>query len=332
MTTIYQVAEKAGVSLSTVSRVLNGNKSVNKQLRKKVEAAMSELNYRPNSIARSLASNRSDSIGVLVSELNSPFFGEMMEAIEAVLRAANKHVIITVGHNDLAQEQDGVEFLISRNCDALILHVEALSDEQLYAINESKIPLALVNRMVPGLEDKCICLNNEKGGYLSTKHLIELGHRRIAYISGPLDKSDASERLAGHKRALMDAGIAFDKNLFFEGDYSEASGIQGLSSFMDKDVIFSALVCANDWMATGAMTRARDYDITLPDELSIVGFDNVIFARQVFPKLTTIHNPIKQMAEMAARNILRQVYKIPMDVIPMFDPELVRRDSTAQKK
>ena len=331
MTTIYQVAEKAGVSLSTVSRVLNGNQSVNEKLRQKVERAMAELDYRPNSIARSLASNRSDSIGVLVSELNSPFFGEMMEAIEAVIRAANKHVLVTVGHNDLEQEKDGVEFLISRNCDALILHVEALSDEHLFALNRDKIPLALVNRLVPGLEDGCVCLNNEKGGYLSTKHLLELGHKRIAYISGPLDKNDANERLAGHRRALMEAGIAFDKKLFFEGDYSEESGIQGITHFIENKTEFSALVCANDWMASGAMTRARDYNLALPDDLSIVGFDNVIFARQVFPKLTTIHNPIRQMAEMAAKNILHRVYDIKMDLVPMFDPELIVRDSSKEK-
>jgi LacI family transcriptional regulator len=328
MTTIYQVAEKAGVSLSTVSRVLNGNQSVNIKLRKKVEAVMQDLSYRPNSIARSLASSRSDSVGVLVSELNSPFFGEMMEAIEAVLRAANKHVIFTVGHNDLEQEQDGIDFLISRKCDALILHVEALSDEHLFSLNKNKIPLALVNRLVPGLETGCVCLNNERGGYLSTKHLVELGHKRIAYISGPLSKSDANQRLAGHRRALMEGGIAFDKHLFYEGDYTEESGADGITHFIENQSSFSALVCASDWMAAGAMTRARDYQLTMPDKLSIVGFDNAIFARQVFPKLTTIHNPIREMAEMAAKNILKRVYNMNVEIIPMFDPELKIRDSS----
>lgn len=328
MTTIYQVAEKAGVSLSTVSRVLNGNQSVNIKLRKKVEAAMQDLEYRPNSIARSLASSRSDSVGVLVSELNSPFFGEMMEAIEAVLRAANKHVIFTVGHNDLEQEQDGIDFLISRKCDALILHVEAMSDEQLFSLNKNKIPLALVNRLVPGLESGCVCLNNEKGGYLSTKHLIDLGHKRIAYISGPLSRSDANQRLAGHRRALMEGGIAFDKHLFYEGDYTEESGANGITHFIDNKSNFSALVCASDWMAAGAMTRARDYQLTMPDMLSIVGFDNAIFARQVFPKLTTIHNPIREMAEMAAKNILQRVYNMDVNIVPMFDPKLKIRDSS----
>lgn len=328
MTTIYQVAEKAGVSLSTVSRVLNGNKSVNQEMRKKVEQAMEELNYKPNSIARSLASSRSDSVGVLVSELNSPFFGEMMEAIEARLRASNKHVIITVGHNDLEQEEYGIDFLISRNCDALILHVEALSDEQLRQINETKKPIALVNRLVNGLEDVSVRLNNEKGGYLSTKHLLDLGHKNIACISGPLDKKDAFERFEGHKRALAEANVPFDKSLFVEGDYSEISGMLGLTRLIESKVNFSAVVCANDWMASGAMVGARSYNMRLPEDLSIVGFDNVIFARQVFPKLTTIHNPIKQMSDMAAKSILNRVYKTGVEVDPMFDPELIIRDST----
>lgn len=328
MATIYEVAERADVSLSTVSRVLNGKRTVNETLKARVEKAMRELDYRPSSVARSLASNRSDSVGLLVSELNTPFFGEMMKAVESTLRVANKHVIITVGHNDLDQENDSVEFLISRNCDALILHVEALTDESLALINKNKIPVALVNRFVPGMEEACICLNNELGGYLSTKHLIDLGHKRIAYIAGPDRKADANERLAGHKRALKEAGIAFDIKLFYQGDFTEVGGSQGLSHFIQQGVDFSALVCANDWMASGAMTCARDLNIRMPEDLSIVGFDNVLFAHHVHPKLTTVNNPIDDMGAMAAKSILNRVYKQNVDINNVFDPELVVRNST----
>ena len=169
MATIYQVAERAGVSLSTVSRVLNGKTTVNATLKAKVEKAMLELNYRPNSVARSLATSRSDSVGILVSELNTPFFGDLMQGVESTLRVADKHVIITVGHNNLETEQDAVEFLISRNCDALIMHAEAMRDEDLVALNEKRLPIALVNRQVTGLENNCIALDNEKGGYLATE-------------------------------------------------------------------------------------------------------------------------------------------------------------------
>ncbi|HAA96576.1 MAG TPA: LacI family transcriptional regulator, partial [Alteromonas macleodii] len=301
MPTIYQVAERAGVSLSTVSRVLNGKASVNKVLKERVEKAVKELNYRPNSVARSLANNRTDSVGVLVPELNAPFFGDLMQAVESTLRAADKHVIISVGRNCLETEKDAVEFLISRNCDALIMHAEALSDEYLLELNQSKLPVALVNRQVEGLPEACTSLDNEKGGYLATRHLLELGHKDIAYISGPTDKCDASLRLEGHKRALSEAGLPINPQLIFNGDYSEEDGKIGLLELMARDMPFTALVCANDWMASGAISCARDLGMSLPHDLSVVGFDDVVFAHHVFPRLTTVSNPIAEMAEMSAK-------------------------------
>jgi|TARA_B100000519_G_scaffold100400_1_gene87096 LacI family transcriptional regulator len=328
--TIYQVAERAGVSLSTVSRVLNGKASVNKVLKERVEKAVKELNYRPNSVARSLANNRTDSVGVLVPELNAPFFGDLMQAVESTLRAADKHVIISVGRNCLETEKDAVEFLISRNCDALIMHAEALSDEYLLELNQSKLPVALVNRQVEGLPEACTSLDNEKGGYLATRHLLELGHKDIAYISGPTDKCDASLRLEGHKRALSEAGLPINPQLIFNGDYSEEDGKIGLLELMARDMPFTALVCANDWMASGAISCARDLGMSLPHDLSVVGFDDVVFAHHVFPRLTTVSNPIAEMAEMSAKYILNKVYGQANNVQLYFEPSLVVRESTVK--
>lgn len=330
MPTIYQVAERAGVSLSTVSRVLNGKASVNKVLKERVEKAVKELDYRPNSVARSLANNRTDSVGVLVPELNAPFFGDLMQAVESTLRAADKHVIISVGRNCLETEKDAVEFLISRNCDALIMHAEALSDEYLLELNQSKLPVALVNRQVEGLPEACTSLDNEKGGYLATRHLLELGHKDIAYISGPTDKCDASLRLEGHKRALSEAGLPINPQLIFNGDYSEEDGKIGLLELMARDVPFTALVCANDWMASGAISCARDLGMSLPHDLSVVGFDDVVFAHHVFPRLTTVSNPIAEMAEMSAKYILNKVYGQANNVQLYFEPSLVVRESTVK--
>lgn len=327
MATIYQVAEHAGVSLSTVSRVLNGRTTVNPKMREKVEAAMRELNYRPSSVARSLATNRSDSVGVLVSELDTPFFGEMMQAIEATLREANKHVIITVGHNDQAQEVDAVDFLISRNCDALIMHSEGMTDEQLWAVNQEKLPIALINRELTGLDEGCFGLDNEQGGYLATKYLIDKGHTRIGYISGPKRKNDAMERLAGHKRALAEANLSVEDSLIYEGNYKEENGRDGLISIHQRHPNMTALVCANDWMASGAMSCARDLGLSLPDDLSIVGFDDVVFAHHVYPKLTTVSNPVYKMGEMAAKSILNRVYGEKHRLQFQYEAELIERDS-----
>ena len=277
-----------------------------------------------------MANNRTDSVGVLVPELNAPFFGDLMQAVESTLRAADKHVIISVGRNCLETEKDAVEFLISRNCDALIMHAEALSDEYLLELNQSKLPVALVNRQVEGLPDACTSLDNEKGGYLATRHLLELGHKDIAYISGPTDKCDASLRLEGHKRALSEAGLPINPQLIFNGDYSEEDGKIGLLELMARDVPFTALVCANDWMASGAISCARDLGMSLPHDLSVVGFDDVVFAHHVFPRLTTVSNPIAEMAEMSAKYILNKVYGQANNVQLYFEPSLVVRESTVK--
>lgn len=332
MTTIYQVSELAGVSLATVSRVINKNTRVSEKTREKVLAAMKELDYRPNSIARSLASKRSDSVGILVSELHGLFYSEVMSEIEAELRSAEKHVIIAAGHSKEAEEIDGIEFLISRRCDALILHVEAVSDEYLIELSRGSTPIVLINRHIQEIAGNCISLNNEQGGYLATKALLESGHRDFAYIAGPLWKSDSKKRFAGHKRALAEYGQDFSSKLVYEGDYQEVSGGKGMTYLLQQNIPFTALVCANDEMASGAMTVAREHHIAMPLELSIVGFDNIIFARHLYPKLSTVNYPVGKMARMAACWILKNVYKNDQLVIQnLFEPEFISRDSIKVK-
>jgi LacI family transcriptional regulator len=328
MATIYEVSKLAGVSLATVSRVMNKNARVSDKTRDKVLEAMEQLGYRPNTIAQSLASNRSNSIGILVSELNGPFFGQMMAGIESEIRAAGKHVIITTGHSELEKEKDGIDFLISRNCDAIIVHVEAVSDEYLTELSKKGIPIYLMSRRVDAISENCISLDNEQGGYLATKHIIEQGHKDIAYIAGPQFKADAYNRLLGHKRALNEYGIRFNEQLFSEGDFKEIGGHDGLKSFIKTKLPFSAIVCANDEIASGAMKYAREHGYNLPNDLSIIGFDNVIFANYLYPKLTTIDNPVNQMGKMTAKLVLKNVYKQKnITVQHVFLPNLVERDS-----
>lgn len=329
MATIYEVSELAGVSLATVSRVINNSGKVRSVTRKKVEAAMRELGYRPNSIAQSLASNRSNSVGVLVPELHGPFFGTMLSCIEEELRGAGKHVIITAGHSDEDHEKESIEFLASRRCDALILHVYAISDEYILSLREKSVPIVVIGRRIAEMENHCIDIDNEYGSYLATKAQIELGHRQLAYISGPLWKSDGKERLAGFKRALEEYGIPFQRGLLAEGDYEETSGRQCMKRLLQQDLPFSALVCANDEMAAGAIVMARQRGLSIPDDLSVIGFDNVFFTRYMHPQLSTVDYPIDEMGRMAARCVLRDVYgKHGLDVRNRFEPALVRRGST----
>jgi LacI family transcriptional regulator len=268
-------------------------------------------------------------VGLLVSELHGSFFGDMMSSIESMLRDAGKHVVITAGHSEAEKEKQAIEFLISRRCDALILNAEAVSEEYLKSLLDNNIEIILINRNLESLQERCIVLDNQLGGYLATKAAIEQGHRNIAYISGPHFKEDAQQRLAGHKQALEEAGIPFDSSLCFEGGYHESEGQDGFNTLFKQNDSFTALICANDEMASGAMTAAREHGLSIPNDLSIIGFDNVLFARYLYPKLTTVDNPIAKMGEMAANWVLSNIYntKTSTPINHLFKPELIIRDS-----
>jgi LacI family transcriptional regulator len=328
---MYEVAKLADVSIATVSRVVNTDSRVAEKTRQKVLSAMLSLGYQPNSIAQSLATRTSNSVGVLVSELHGAFYGAMLSAVEETLRAAGKFVLVATGHDREDQEREAIRFLVSRNCDALIVHVSGLSDKFLVEHNKTSTPLVVVNRKVRGIADRCFSLDNELGGYLAAQSLLQLKHRKIAYISGPLDWADAQQRLKGHKRALADARVAFDPRLLYEGDYHETGGSEALIRLFDKGIEFSAVVCANDEMAAGAMAAAHDRGLKLPEELSIVGFDNAPISRYVYPKLSTVHYPITDMSHMAARWVLQNVYQQEnLDVRQrVFEPSFIARDSVS---
>ena len=328
MATIYEVSKLAGVSLATVSRVMNNSGRVSPKTRKKVLLAMKSLNYQPNTIAQSLASRRSNCVGVLVSELHGPIFGALVSSIEEELRLAGKFTIFAVGHSDEVKEKEGINFLISRNCDALILHLEAIADDYLLEQKNSVIPFVIINRNVQGLEGNCISLNNEQGGYEATKLLLDLGHRDIAYISGPVTWGDSSARLAGHKRALAEFNINFDEQLTIEGDYLVLGGNRAMKQLFERGIQFSAVICANDEMAVGALDVIRERGLSIPDDISVVGYDNVRWAPFLSPKLTTVNNPIRDMGRMAARWVLKNVYnEDELTIQTIFEPEIVPRES-----
>jgi LacI family transcriptional regulator len=331
--TIYEVSKRAGVSLATVSRVMNDSGKVSPLTRKRVEDAMKELGYRPNSAAQSLASNRSNSIGVIVPVLYGPFYGEMLSAIETELRAAGKHVVITTGDAEEAGEKNGIEFLLSKGCDALILRLDWIGNEYLVDLaRRDETPFVVLDRQIPEIEDRCLYLDNELGGYIATRSVLERGHRAIAYISGPLWKDDATSRLAGHRRALEEFGVEYDPSLFYEGNFEESGGNRGMEHLLQVGRSFSAVICANDEMAAGAFGVARERDILIPDEISIMGFDNVFFTPYFRPRLSTVQNPVREMGQMAARWVLKEVYgATDIEIRHRFEPTLVPRSSVAAK-
>ncbi|ENM3950211.1 LacI family DNA-binding transcriptional regulator [Vibrio cholerae] len=327
MATIKHVSEHAGVSQATVSRVINGTSRVSHDKKLKVEKAIKELGYRPNSIAQALASSRTGSVGIVVPELGGPFYSGILHCLEENLRRFGYHAIVTAGSNTEQGQRESVEFLLGRRVDALILHVQHLSDDYLISLEEQGIPVVLVNRFIPEMYRSCIDIDNELGGKLATQYLLQKGHTEIACITGPLDKSDARGRLQGYRRALEDAGLEYNEALVSEAGFTEETGGIATKKLLKRDCRFTAIFASNDHMAFGAFEVLREAGYFIPNDISLVGFDDNIFARYLTPSLTTINFPIEQMSIEAVQLTLQKLNKNKQDVNFKLNPALVVRDS-----
>ncbi len=326
MATIKDVSKYAGVSQATVSRVVNGTSRVSHDKKLKVEKAIKELDYRPNTIAQALASNRSGNIGVVVPEL-SGFYSDMLQGIEDQLRRFGYHLVVTVGSNNEASQKEAINFLLGRRVDALILHTQHISDDALIDLERSGVPLALINRVIPELMSSCIELDNELGGKIATRYLIEQGHRQIACLTGPLSKADARARLQGYRVALEEAGIEYREALVVEAGFTEETGASAMHKLNKRQCSFSAVFASNDHMAFGAFEVLKKNKVSVPKDVSLVGFDNIHFARYLTPSLTTVNFPIEQMSSEAVQLVLQKLNNKKIDIDFKFSPSLIIRDS-----
>ncbi len=327
MATIKEVSELAKVSQATVSRVVNGYSGVSYDKRVRVEEAMKTLGYRPNSIAKALASNRTGSIGLVVPELAGPFYSGMMHNVEAEVRKHGYHLIITAGGLTAKSQREAIDFLLSRRVDGLILHTQSLTDDNLIDLVQEGVVLSTMNRFVPEIPENCVYLDNELGGLLMTRHLHEMGHSRIACISGPMHKTDARSRLQGYRSGLEEVGLSFDESLVVEGLFTEESGCLAMKKLLARNIEFSAVFCCNDHMAFGAAGVLRAQGYNLPNDMSVAGFDNIGFSRYTTPGLTTVNFPVEKMSEQAVHLVLKQLGKKLPEVQYRLTPKIVVRES-----
>jgi LacI family transcriptional regulator len=326
---IKDVARAAGVSVSTVSRVINDSASVIPEKRQAVLAAMADLKYQPNSLARALVNNRSDCIGLLVGEIESPFFGQLMAGVHRVVMAAGKHVIVTAGYHKADQERSAIRFMQERRCDGLVIHSKALPDAEIIELIERGVPVTLINRLIPGYEARSVYLNNEYGAYLATRHLIRNGHRNIAYVGTNIAIEDGQSREAGYQRALTEAGIEFDARKLVKAFPDEEGGNYAMAEVIARNLAITALFAYNDAMAAGATMMLQDAGWRVPQQISIVGFDDVILARIIKPHLTTIRYPVNEMGALAAQLVLHELdARFEINEHPLcFTPRLIERQS-----
>ncbi|WP_329350354.1 substrate-binding domain-containing protein [Vibrio natriegens] len=331
MATIKDVAKEAGVSVATVSRVINKSPKASQNSIDAVTQAMSKLGYRPNAAARALVSQSTNTIGVLVSDVSDPFFGTLVKSVDNVARENGKHILIGNGYHNADDERRALDLLANSRCDALVIHAKGLSDEELIAYAKEVKGLVLINRHIPELAERCISLDNRKGAFLATEYLIRHGHRKIACIASSHDIEDTDERLQGYQSALKEHGIELSKSYVEYGEPNSDGGEVAMTNLLTKSLEITGVVAYNDYMAAGALAALDQNGIDVPQQVSMVGFDDGLIARFVHPGLTTIRYPIEMMAERATRLALAlsRNEKVEDETI-IFSPTLVRRDSVAK--
>ena len=336
VTNIRDIARQAGVSVATVSRVLTKPEVVRPATIEKVKRTIAALDYSPNAVASSLRRRRSENIIVVVPDIHNPFYSGVVQGIENIAHDNGYKVLLGETQHNQERLDRYTSMIAGRGADGLILLGSLLPTvvrDSVTAGRESPIPLVLACERFDGLLSPSVEIDNIAASRLATQHLIDQGHRRIATITGPNGNSLSIDRLQGYRTALRDAKIAFDRKLVAEGNFSIISGYTAMQRLLSLQQRPTAVFCTNDEMAIGAQKAAREAGLKMPQQMSIVGFDNVRFAEYAVPPLTTISQPTIEIGETAMRLMIRVLSASVMAGERAVLPHaLVVRSSTAKAR
>lgn len=326
------VAEAVGVSQSTVSRALRGDPRVHADTRRLIEAAAADLGYRPSWLA-SAQPERSRTIGVVVSDLTNPFFPSLLTPVHDELRLMGYGVVLFAERTDIPTGQEALQNLLDRSLDGLLVTTATLDSRLAEALDGRDIPVVLLNRYVDGMDVDRVVADNEEGGRAAARHLLELGHERIGVIRGPANTSTSRDRFLGFLDGLDRAGVSLDERLVREGPYSHQCGYQNARELLREAPAPTALICGNDVIAFGAIDAAKSLGLEVPADVSVLGFDDVPMASWEVFSLTTVRQPLSDMAREAARLLVERI-EHDGDIGPgrerLFATSLVRRSTTRQ--
>ncbi|MBN1267840.1 MAG: LacI family DNA-binding transcriptional regulator [Anaerolineales bacterium] len=305
--TIKDVAERAGVSTATVSHVINNTRHVEENTRNLVEQSMNDLRYHPNSLARSLRSGETKTIGLIVPDVSNLFFADIARRIENLGYEHGYSVILCNSGNDLKKQRTYIDTLTAKQVDGVIFISAGESTEDLERLSKSNTPIVVADRVVPLSLADVVLLNNEEAGYTATKHLIDLGHTKIGCITGPSDVSPSMQRVSGYRRALEENDIRFKDKYVTAGDFTYRGGNEGMKRLLSQPDRPSAVFVLNDMMAIGAISTARSLGYRVPEDVSIVGFDDIELANAVNPALTTMAQPMQELADVATKRLIEKL-------------------------
>ncbi|MBA1290511.1 LacI family DNA-binding transcriptional regulator [Pseudomonas japonica] len=329
MATIKDVAALAGISYTTVSHVVNNTRPVSDAVRIKVEAAIAELAYVPSGVARSLKARATATIGLVLPNNINPYFAELARGIEDACERNGYCVILCNSDDDPRKQRSYLRVLQEKRVDGLLL---AAVDSGVACSDWSGMttPMVVVDREMPGVDADLVCIDHAEGAYLATRHLLQLGHRRIACVNGPAGTTVARLRQAGFDRAMAEAGVAVPAHWRLAGDFSADGGYRaGVALFGERPP--SAVFAANDMLGMGLLRAAAERKLAVPRELSVIGFDDIQMCRYVYPALTTVGQSILALGELAAECLLARIQKRESSGPRrhVVAPTIVPRESTA---
>ncbi len=332
MATIKQVADHARVSVATVSRVVNNTGYVSADLRERVEKAMNALNYKPSALARSLRRQETLTIGVMLPQLNQPFFSTLAFAIEKTLFANDYKTLICSSEEDIEKEAAYVDMLLRQRVDGVIIVPTGRSTDNMNRLINGLVPAVLVDRDIPGVQVNRVLCDNVDGGRQAIRHLLELGHRRIAIIGGPGYSQAIEERIRGVKLGYKELGLPYAEANFIMSELKEFdNGYQVANQLLRAPHRPTAIFALTDVTAVGVLHAAAEVHLKLPDDLSVVGFDDIPLAAHSIPALTTVAQPIYEMGATAAHLLLAHLSsEQPEEQTVTLPTQLIVRNSTAR--
>ncbi len=330
MTTMRDVAQQAGVSISTVSHVVNNSRNVSEDARSRVLLAMQMLDYKPNALAQNLRRQQTFTIGMIVPDIANPFFAEIARGIEDASFEQDHSVILCNTDGDIGKQATHTDLLIKNQAAGILFVAAGISTELVEGLQARRVPLVVVDREVPGVRVDTVLTNHLQGGRLATQYLFDLGHRRIACISGGSDLSPSAERLTGYEQVLQENGLLMEESLVVRGDFQYDSGYRAMQQLLTLADRPTAVFACNDLMAIGAISAATEGGLRVPQDLSIVGFDDVRLASFTNPPLTTIAQPKYEIGVVALEMLLARAQNLAAPArLVRLDTELIVRRSTA---
>jgi len=331
--TIVEVAKKAQVSLGTVSRVINNDVHVAPETRERVSAVMQEMQYVANRQARGLKGMKTNVIGVLVPDLATSYIGGIMHGIDAELALHKFELMLFTHHRIAVKEASYVANMVQGMVDGLLLVLPRNIADYTDTLTRQNFPFVVIDHQGSGDPCPSVGATNWQGGYNATEYLIKQGHKRIGFITGSMDLGCSQDRLKGYRSALRTHHIPEMPELVYEGDFNQPDGYAGASAFLELPIPPTAIFASNDVMAMGVMDAVRNRNLRIPDDISVVGFDNIPQSAMINPSLTTVQQPLEQMGRVATQMLLGILKTPKKDVNRIELPtELIIRSSTSVPK